>query len=82
MSTSAINIIQPVQVPQTAKKIELFLQYVFNAVEATVLVDYKDDNGAVIKTASVYILPEVYSIWQQDSVIIDYVLSQLCLTTI
>lgn len=76
MSAYTINI-QPYPVGQSSSKIDLFLQYVFNAVDATVYVYFKDDNNNTIKTVSVYVPSEIYASWQEDSVIIDYVLQEL-----
>jgi hypothetical protein len=58
MADSIVNI-QPTLIGKNATKIELTLQYVFNATDATVIVDLKDDNGTVLKTSSVYLPPEI-----------------------
>ncbi len=77
--SSTFNI-QPYSVSQNSTKIELFLQYQFNAIDGTVFVYFKDNNDNTIDTKTVFIPEEIYSSWQQDETIINYVLTQLNLT--
>ena len=79
MAASIVNI-QSTLIGKNAAKIELTLQYVFNATDATVIVDLKDDNGTVLKTSSVYLPSEIYTTWSDDGPILNYILSQLILT--
>ena len=81
MAASIVNI-QPTLIGKNATKIELSLQYTFNAADATVIVDLKDDNGTVLKTTSVYLPPEIYTTWSDDGPIISYILTQLNLTPV
>ena len=67
---------------KNATKIELYLQYTFNATDATVIVDLKDINGTILKTSAVYIPSEVYSTWSSDEPIISCMLTQSNLTPI
>ncbi|MEY4278006.1 MAG: hypothetical protein RL377_10 [Bacteroidota bacterium] len=81
MSSSIVNI-QPTLIGKNATKIELSLQYIFNATDATVMVYLKDDNGTVLQTSAVYLPPEIYSSWSNDEPIITYILGQLNLTAL
>jgi hypothetical protein len=76
MSTTLISI-RPTTVEKQATKIEISLFYVFNALDATINVNLKDDDGNVLKTEAVYIPPEIYASWNVDSVIVDYITAQL-----
>ena len=79
MSASIVNI-RPTLIGKNATKIELNLQYTFNATDATIIVDLKDDNGTILKTSSVYLPTEIYTNWSDDAPIINYILQQLNLT--
>ena len=79
MSAFTINI-QSKDITLSSAKIELFLQYVFNATDANVVVYFKDDKDTTIDIKNVYIPVPVYAAWQNDDTIVNYVLAQLNLT--
>lgn len=81
MSATIVNI-KPTLIGKNATKIELILQYTFNATDATVIANLKDDDGTILKTSSVYIPTEIYTAWSEDDPIISYVLKQLNLVAI
>lgn len=76
------NLIVPIQsyTVNQATQIQLSLQYIFDAVDCTIIVNYLDSNGNQLGTNSVYIPEAVYSTWSADQPIIEYVLAQLGLT--
>ena len=74
--------IQPVVVAKPGTKIDLMLQYVFDASDANVFVILKDIDDNTLQTYNVYIPPEIYSSWKEDSVIVDYALAALNFTRI
>ncbi len=79
MSTTQISI-TPTTIERLATKLEISLFYVFNALDATVNVNLKDNDGNILKSTSVYIPSEIYANWNEDSVIVNYVTNQLNLT--
>lgn len=80
MSAYSVTI-QPANVPQIATRVDLYLQYIFNATDCTVSAIIYDASGNYLETQSVYISPAVYSTWTtDDSIIINYVLAQLGFT--
>lgn len=63
---------------QTANKIQLILNYEFDAIATNVYATFLDEGGSAIKSQVVYVPPEVYSTWTtDDSVLVQYVAKQL-----
>jgi len=78
MSTSTLPI-KPYSLSQ-ATQVQLSLDYIFDAVDCTVIVNFLDSNGNQLAVTSVYIPPDTYASWQADTVITDYVFAALNLT--
>jgi hypothetical protein len=63
-----------------ATQIALSLNYQFNQVDCTIIVNFLDSSGNQLGSTSVYLPSEVYDTWNQDGPIIEYVLTTLGLT--
>lgn len=82
MSTYKLEV-QPIEKIRTISSVEIFLQYVFNATDATIYVYFKDTDNSTVDIKQVYIPPEVYAQWTDtDEYLIDYVLKELGLQKI
>ena len=74
---TTINI-QDFNVSKTAVKVQLYMQYIFSAVDGNVEVMFLSASDEILKQENVYIPSDVYSEWTTSDVIIeDYVLNQL-----
>jgi hypothetical protein len=71
--------IQPYTVNQ-ATQIKLSLDYIFEAIDCTIIVIFMDGSGNQLGTTSVFVPEDVYSTWSADEPIIEYVLTTLGLT--
>ncbi len=70
--------IAPQDVIKTAVKVFLRIDYVFNATDANVLVQFMTSNGEVLRNENLYIPSDIYAQWTtDDSVITNYVATQL-----
>jgi len=77
---TTINI-QDYDVSKTTVKVQLYMQYVFGALDGAVEVVYLSATNEVLKQSTVLIPSDVYASWTTDDATIeDYVLSQLGLT--
>jgi hypothetical protein len=75
--------IAPRDVIKRATNIEILLQYIFLAEDATVIVYIKDEQNNTLDIKTVYIPKEIYSQWvDTDNFIIDYILKELNLSRV
>ena len=70
-------IIDDFSVNQTANRIKVHINYVFNAIDANVSITFLNTDGTILKVERVYIPVEVYATWNDDSIILNYVETQL-----
>lgn len=83
MSTLYNLKVKPIDITKTSIMVEILLQYVFLAQDATVYVYFKDAENAPLDVKTVYIPPEIYAAWtDSDEYLVDYILSELGLTRV
>jgi len=78
MADSIVQI-EPYTVNQ-ATQIKLSLDYIFEAIDCTIIVTFMDASGNQLGMTSVFVPEIVYDTWNQDGPIIEYVMTQLGLT--